>query len=634
MGVLPEIFKSAIYDGDGLYADLLLDEHIMESVLFEHKDRGGHGSEKRGGRSVQTVNQGQSLTNPTVKFNRADPVRFVKARDTSKRGGYLTGHTASELADTVKAGGKLFLSEDNKVGYVLSPTGDLQNVFNNGGPHGSGGAAVRHAIANGAKTLDCFNGFLPHFYEGFGFKEKSRLKWDDQYAPANWDYNKEGRPDVIFMEYQGGKQKLTESSNRSGLRSQTEGTGGQAHRQDGAEVVRRQQDDARLSMGAVEGTGNLIESVDAHKHIHKDKGPGGGQFAKTSANTASTKAAATPKLKEGHSQYFAGMGTATLIPLSKLIPTRARPEGIKNAAVYMQRAAEGKGEKRSPIKVTPTDGGMYNILDGNSTFANARENGWKNIPAYVLSKEEAEKEAKQQSEEGHKKAMSKLASKSLFAPEEMTLPPNNIIPQPVDNKEALYQHAQDAFPAFQRLLDLGKGLAVAIGGKAVYAGDEKAYKDALASPDKVVIVAALKGEKRAGEKAEKLGGWKNVDDIVRATIGVNSVGEVEGAISALRTEMRKEGWTFNQSPYNRFENPTRENYRDINFRIKAPNGHICEVQLNTKAMLIAKNIAHPYYEESRVLDPKSPDDKNKKAELSEKQREIYDAAWKKSWGGM
>jgi len=32
-----------------------------------------------------------------------------------------------------------------------------------------------------------------------GFKEYDCLKWDDQYAPDNWDYEKHGRPDMVMM---------------------------------------------------------------------------------------------------------------------------------------------------------------------------------------------------------------------------------------------------------------------------------------------------------------------------------------------------------------------------------------------------------------------------------------------------
>jgi len=44
------------------------------------------------------------------------------------------------------------------------------------------------AIDAGAKTLDCFDLYLPGWYSKFGFKEYKR--------EANWT---EGEPDVVYM---------------------------------------------------------------------------------------------------------------------------------------------------------------------------------------------------------------------------------------------------------------------------------------------------------------------------------------------------------------------------------------------------------------------------------------------------
>jgi len=43
-------------------------------------------------------------------------------------------------------------------------------------------------------------GFLTGSYAHHGFVEKHRVKWDDKYAPEGWDKNKQGTPDVVYME--------------------------------------------------------------------------------------------------------------------------------------------------------------------------------------------------------------------------------------------------------------------------------------------------------------------------------------------------------------------------------------------------------------------------------------------------
>lgn len=67
---------------------------------------------------------------------------------------------------------------------------------------GSGNTLVNQAVENGAKRLDCYdiNGGLPRLYSRNGFKPVARMKWDD-YAPDGWDYDKNGRPDVVFMAF-------------------------------------------------------------------------------------------------------------------------------------------------------------------------------------------------------------------------------------------------------------------------------------------------------------------------------------------------------------------------------------------------------------------------------------------------
>jgi superkiller protein 3 len=65
---------------------------------------------------------------------------------------------------------------------------------------------LKEAIKQGGNKVKCFDGFLPSYYKQFGFKEVRRVKWDDQFAPENWNYDKDGRPDVVYMEL-GGVEK-------------------------------------------------------------------------------------------------------------------------------------------------------------------------------------------------------------------------------------------------------------------------------------------------------------------------------------------------------------------------------------------------------------------------------------------
>jgi hypothetical protein len=139
---------------------------------------------------------GHGSGRPDVRFTEtADLERFNAAVRQNPRKEFLTEHSHEELG-----GSRVFQSDDGHAGFVLSPQGDLQNVFRNpGGTPGAGRAAVEQAISAGAKTLDAYDGFLPDLYQQAGFREVGRMKFVDEFAPEGWDYEKYGRPDVVFM---------------------------------------------------------------------------------------------------------------------------------------------------------------------------------------------------------------------------------------------------------------------------------------------------------------------------------------------------------------------------------------------------------------------------------------------------
>ncbi len=72
-------------------------------------------------------------------------------------------------------------------GYAIKDTGELCYVH--ALIRGCGDALVRDAITNGAKRLDCFDGYLVSLYARHGFVEVGRIP----------NYTK-GDPDVVYME--------------------------------------------------------------------------------------------------------------------------------------------------------------------------------------------------------------------------------------------------------------------------------------------------------------------------------------------------------------------------------------------------------------------------------------------------
>jgi len=129
-----------------------------------------------------------------------DAKKFIAVRNKSSRPEFLYPYTAEELS-----GMRLYKVRGKDAAYALKPDGDLVNVVNASGVPGLGKEIVLDAINKGASKLDCFDGFLSDkYYPQFGFKKVRADKWDDRFAPRNWDYKKYKRPDVVYMQLEGG----------------------------------------------------------------------------------------------------------------------------------------------------------------------------------------------------------------------------------------------------------------------------------------------------------------------------------------------------------------------------------------------------------------------------------------------
>ncbi len=80
---------------------------------------------------------------------------------------------------------------------------------------------------------------------------------------------------------------------------------------------------------------------------------------------------------------FFEMDEATaIVPISWLRPTRKRPKGIANGFIYMRQAYQGVIPKRKPISIIPSEEekGLFDIIDGNSTYFVAKQIGMKSLP--------------------------------------------------------------------------------------------------------------------------------------------------------------------------------------------------------------------------------------------------------------
>jgi hypothetical protein len=89
------------------------------------------------------------------------------------------------------------------------------------------------------------------------------------------------------------------------------------------------------------------------------------------------------KLPEDMGRYFIKTKSTKVVKMADLIPLRKRATGIANAEKNMKMAYDGEMDKRKPITIYKSQR-KYRIMDGNSTYAVAKANGWENIWAEIV----------------------------------------------------------------------------------------------------------------------------------------------------------------------------------------------------------------------------------------------------------
>ncbi|MCQ4128253.1 hypothetical protein NOU13_27500 [Rhodococcus erythropolis] len=108
-------------------------------------------------------------------------------------------------SDDEYANMRLFVTDDGRSGIALNDD-EIVSAFSHRDSKYPSAAKSMLAVAvqQGGRRLDCFDTALPRIYSEAGFVPVARLKWNDDYAPDDWNYTvysryNGGRPDVVFM---------------------------------------------------------------------------------------------------------------------------------------------------------------------------------------------------------------------------------------------------------------------------------------------------------------------------------------------------------------------------------------------------------------------------------------------------
>lgn len=133
----------------------------------------------------------------------ATPEEFYKAienaKKTNEHGAFVAKHSISEYKDM-----KLYITQDGYAGIAITQDKNIVSIFNGGEKRGVLKTLLPLAIGQGGRKLDNFNNEkLSSMYELYGFNPVSKTKFNCEFAPDDWNYERDGEPDIVFWIHNG-----------------------------------------------------------------------------------------------------------------------------------------------------------------------------------------------------------------------------------------------------------------------------------------------------------------------------------------------------------------------------------------------------------------------------------------------
>jgi hypothetical protein len=153
---------------------------------------------------VQQRGSGGTGQSVLVEYKKAKPKEFhsaiAAAKANNDHGAFVDLHDEEDYKKD-----KLLLSPGGGSGCAIESNGNIVSAFKD--PKSNEQGAMHHilinALKNGGDRLDCYDGFLPKAYAQHGFIPVARLKFNREYASPDWNYERDGEPDVVFMAHNG-----------------------------------------------------------------------------------------------------------------------------------------------------------------------------------------------------------------------------------------------------------------------------------------------------------------------------------------------------------------------------------------------------------------------------------------------
>ncbi|MGI5085505.1 hypothetical protein [Treponema putidum] len=166
--------------------------------------------QSRGDRGAKDVN---TLQLQAVSYGNGDPRDYIKATAKDFRDNFSKSIVANPYKAFVEIHDedyykscKNFMQKDGLSGISVTKDGNIVSVFKAKEMRkGELDRLIPLAIDNGGKKLDNFDGNLSNLYSKYGFIPVSKTPFNDKFAPSDWNYERDGRPDIIFWVHNGKK---------------------------------------------------------------------------------------------------------------------------------------------------------------------------------------------------------------------------------------------------------------------------------------------------------------------------------------------------------------------------------------------------------------------------------------------
>ena len=98
----------------------------------------------------------------------------------------------------------LFITVDGTAGIAITEDNNIVSIFNGGEKRGVLKTLLPVALEHGGRKLDNYNSpGLSAMYELYGFNPVSKVKFNRKFAPDDWNYERDGEPDVVFWIHNG-----------------------------------------------------------------------------------------------------------------------------------------------------------------------------------------------------------------------------------------------------------------------------------------------------------------------------------------------------------------------------------------------------------------------------------------------